>query len=203
MRWCFLGRARSAVRRDRAARSAVHAGSDFWNSRHGQRRRRVRDVPCRLAHSPICAAAAPRAATVRWASTRRLRWVLTTGTSKTCACGSNMRAMPGLPRGSVIFSLKQDAMRSAICREMPGSCRSRCTGGGAGGEVTTRPRHWLMGWRDGLNLPVHQPLRRVIATERLAHKGRTARAEVMRRCVSMPGPVVNWLAARCSWLTTF
>ena len=42
-----------------------------------------------------------------------------------------------------------------------------------------------MGWHDGLNLPVHQSLRRVVATEQLAHKGRTARAEVMRRRISV------------------
>ena len=55
------------------------------------------------------------------------------------------------------------------------------------------PLHWWRRWRRGynqaealahglarrLNLPVHQPLRRVVATERLAHKGRTARAEIM------------------------
>ena len=41
----------------------------------------------------------------------------------------------------VIFSSRHGAMQSATCHEMPGSCRSRCTGGGAGGEVITRPRH--------------------------------------------------------------
>ena len=107
------------------------------------------------------------------------RSVRTTGIFETCVCGSSMRVMHGLPRGSVIFSLKQDAMRSATCHEMPGSCQYRCIGGGAAAEVTTRPRHWLVGSHARLDLPVHQPLRRVIATERLAHKGRTARAEVM------------------------
>ena len=55
------------------------------------------------------------------------------------------------------------------------------------------PLHWWRRCRRGynqaealahglarrLNLPVHQPLRRVVATERLARKGRTARADVM------------------------
>ena len=141
MPWCSLGHAPFVARRDQAARSAAHAGRDFWNSRRGQRHRRVRDVPCRLVHLRICAEAVPCAETVHWASTRRSRWVRTTGTFKTCVCGSSMRAMHGLPRGSLIFSSKQDAMRSATCHEMPGSCRSRCTGGGAGGEVITRPRH--------------------------------------------------------------
>jgi ComF family protein len=56
------------------------------------------------------------------------------------------------------------------------------------------PLHWWRRWRRGYNqaealahglarrldLPVHQPLRRIVATQRLAHKGRTVRAEVMR-----------------------
>jgi ComF family protein len=55
------------------------------------------------------------------------------------------------------------------------------------------PLHWWRRWRRGynqaealaqglarrLNFPVHRPLRRLVATERLAHKGRTARAEIM------------------------
>jgi ComF family protein len=55
------------------------------------------------------------------------------------------------------------------------------------------PLHWWRRCRRGynqaealaqglarrLNLPVHQPLWRLVATERLAHKGRTARAEIM------------------------
>jgi ComF family protein len=55
------------------------------------------------------------------------------------------------------------------------------------------PLHWRRRWRRGYNqaealahglarrlsLPIHQPLRRLVATERLAHKGRTARAEIM------------------------
>jgi ComF family protein len=55
------------------------------------------------------------------------------------------------------------------------------------------PLHWWRRWRRGYNqaealarglarrldLPLRQPLRRVVATERLAHKGRTERAEVM------------------------
>ena len=72
------------------------------------------------------------------------------GEFKNCVCGSSMRTMHGSLRGSVIFSLRQDVMQSTTYREMPGSYRSRCTGGGAGSEVITRPRHWLMGWRDGL-----------------------------------------------------
>ena len=36
------------------ARSATHAGGDFWNSQQ-TRRRHVRDVPCRLVHLRICA----------------------------------------------------------------------------------------------------------------------------------------------------
>jgi len=57
------------------------------------------------------------------------------------------------------------------------------------------PLHWWRRWYRGYNqaealaqglaqrlrLPVHQPLRRVIATERLAHKGRSERADVMHR----------------------
>lgn len=60
--------------------------------------------------------------------------------------------------------------------------------------VVPVPLHWSRRWLRGYNqaealasglarrlgLPVHQPLRRVIATERLAHKGRTERADVMR-----------------------
>ena len=55
------------------------------------------------------------------------------------------------------------------------------------------PLHWWRRWRRGYNqsealaqglarqlrLQIHQPLRRRVATERLAHKGRTARAEIM------------------------
>jgi ComF family protein len=55
------------------------------------------------------------------------------------------------------------------------------------------PLHWRRRWRRGYNqaealaqglarwldLPVHQPLRRLVATKPLAHKGRTARAEIM------------------------
>jgi ComF family protein len=55
------------------------------------------------------------------------------------------------------------------------------------------PLHWWRRWQRGYNqaaalahglsrrlkLPVHQPLRRQVPTERLARKGRTARAEVM------------------------
>jgi ComF family protein len=57
------------------------------------------------------------------------------------------------------------------------------------------PLHWWRRCRRGynqaealahglarrLNLPVHRLLRRVVATEQLAHKGRTARAEMMHR----------------------
>jgi len=60
--------------------------------------------------------------------------------------------------------------------------------------VVPVPLHWSRRWQRGYNqaealasglarrlgLPVHQPLRRVIATQRLAHKGRTERADVMR-----------------------
>jgi ComF family protein len=56
------------------------------------------------------------------------------------------------------------------------------------------PLHWWRRWQRGYNqaealarglsrrlgLPVQQPLRRVIATERLARKGRTERSQVMR-----------------------
>ena len=70
--------------------------------------------------------------------------------------------------------------RLAPGRRTPGSCRSRCTGGG--------------GWRRGYNqaealarrlarrlgLPRPRPLRRVVATPPLARLGRTERAEVMR-----------------------
>lgn len=55
------------------------------------------------------------------------------------------------------------------------------------------PLHWWRRWQRGYNqaealalglarrleLPVYQPLRRVVATERLARKGRTARADMM------------------------
>ena len=55
------------------------------------------------------------------------------------------------------------------------------------------PLHWRRRWWRGynqaealahglarrLNLPVYQPLKRLIATSRLAHKGKTARAEIM------------------------
>ncbi len=82
--------------------------------------------------------------------------------------------------------------------------------------VVPVPLHWWRHWQRGynqaealarglarrLNLPVHQPLRRVIATERLAHKGvpRGPRSCDRR---SVPGPVVNSPAARCSWSTMF
>jgi ComF family protein len=60
--------------------------------------------------------------------------------------------------------------------------------------VVPVPLHWSRRWRRGYNqaealafglarqlgLPVRQPLQRVIATKRLAHKGRTARANIMR-----------------------
>jgi ComF family protein len=59
--------------------------------------------------------------------------------------------------------------------------------------VVPVPLHWRRRWWRGynqaealahglarrLNLPVHQPLRRLVATKQLAHKGRTARAEIM------------------------
>jgi ComF family protein len=59
--------------------------------------------------------------------------------------------------------------------------------------VVPVPLHWSRRWRRGYNqaealasglarrlgLPVHQPLRRVIATERLAQKGPTERADIM------------------------
>jgi ComF family protein len=55
------------------------------------------------------------------------------------------------------------------------------------------PLHWRRRWRRGYNqaealahglarrlhLSVHQPLRRLVATEQLAYKGRTARAKIM------------------------
>jgi ComF family protein len=60
--------------------------------------------------------------------------------------------------------------------------------------VVPIPLHWSRQWWRGYNqaealacglarrlgLPIHQPLRRVIATERLAQKGRTERADVVR-----------------------
>jgi ComF family protein len=60
--------------------------------------------------------------------------------------------------------------------------------------VVPIPLHWSRRWRRGYNqaealasglarrldLPVRQPLRRIIATEKLGHKGRTERADVMR-----------------------
>ena len=64
----------------------------------------VRDVHCRLDHTRIYGVAVLYVETVHWALTPPLRWVLTLETFKACACASNMRAMPGLPRGSAIFS---------------------------------------------------------------------------------------------------
>ena len=78
------------------------------------------------------------------------------------------------------------------------------------------PLHWWRRWRRGynqaealahglarrLNLPVHQLLRRVVATEQLAHKGRTARVKFMRKCFQITAESHNWLVGRFSWSTT-
>ena len=76
------------------------------------------------------------------------------------------------------------------------------------------PLHWWRRWQRGYNqaealavglaqrldLPVYRLLRRVIATKRLAHKGRTERADEMRS-VFRPGQIVSSPAELFFWLT--
>ena len=82
-------------------------------------------------------------------------------------------------RGSVSFSSTHEVWRLTIWARMRWDRPS--------------PLHWWRRWQRGYNqaealasglarrldLPVYQALRRVIATERLAQKGRTERADVM------------------------
>ena len=167
-----------------AGHCAAHAGIDFWSNRREQRRS-VRAVPYRLARLRIYVVAVLRAGTVRWASTRHSRWVHTTGTSAT---------MPA-------------AQARAQCLAGPVAQRASCRGAARCDQplppdawVVPVPLHWWRRCRRGynqaealaeglarrLNLPVHRLLKRVVATEQLAHKGVPRGAKVMRRCLSRP-----------------
>ena len=110
----------------------------------------------------------------------------TRGRSATSACGSSTSGTPGWPPGSATCWSRRGGPRSPGSPPMPGSCRF--------------PLHWwrrlwrgynqadalAVAWPGGSTCPFASPLRRVKATDPLAHKGATERLEAMRRGVPVP-----------------
>ena len=201
MPWCFPGRARSVAWRGRAARSAASCRRELleqsaWAAASACPR-------CALSVGPFadlhggCAACRDRSL----------------GFDAALALGPydgeirdlclRLKHEQNAWLAPWLSDLFVEARREAIttCRRMPGSYRSRCTGGGTGGEVTTRPKRWPAAWRDGLTCRSTSRCGGLSRQTGSPTRGRPSGPKSCTGC-SAPGPVVNWLAARCSWSTT-
>ena len=138
-------------------------------------------MPHQPGRSPIYEVAAPSVATMPWALTRRLHCGPYDGEIRDLCL--RLKHEPNAWLAPCLSDLFVEARREAIS-ELPRDA-----------WIVPVPLHWWRRCRRGynqadalahglarrLNLPVHPLLRRVVATEQLAHKGRTARVKMMRK----------------------
>ena len=94
-----------------------------------------------------------------------------------------------------------EAVDRLTCRRTPGSCRSRCTGGGTGSAATTRPRPWRAAWPGGSIGRSAGRCGGSWTTEKLAELSATDRAKALRKAFRA-GRAARSRAARSSWSTT-